>query len=119
LQIVLEFVIAQHSKEELQISHRKLVDGLRVARPIDAASGSPQWTGAIDTAMARYVRNYAQDHIQYGWHLDWGNDEHAISSWLGDFPQDGALYRYFGMEISSPYLCNAPYIISIYIWCVV
>jgi hypothetical protein len=31
---------------------------------------------------------YCVEHIQRGWDTDWASDEHAISAWLGDYPQD-------------------------------
>eukprot|EP01047_Picozoa_sp_COSAG01_P033032 COSAG01_NODE_2413_length_7745_cov_2.532304_6_plen_182_part_00 len=37
---------------------------------------------------SRYVRYRCAYHIQHGWNSDWAGDEHAISTWLGSFPQD-------------------------------
>ena len=45
-------------------------------------SGQPEWCNAGDSPK------YCVEHIQRGWDTDWANDEHAISAWLGDYPQD-------------------------------
>eukprot|EP01047_Picozoa_sp_COSAG01_P042920 COSAG01_NODE_3777_length_5704_cov_34.622658_2_plen_714_part_00 len=86
--IVGEFVAAQHSNEELQQAHRRMVDQLCASRPVDAATGAPEWCNAGDTLKSRYVRYHSAHHIEQGWYSDWARDEHAISTWLGNFPQD-------------------------------
>eukprot|EP01043_Picozoa_sp_COSAG02_P007664 COSAG02_NODE_233_length_27847_cov_20.383055_19_plen_215_part_00 len=99
--IVGDFVASQHTDEELRQSHRRLVDLLRAARPVDAVSKSPEWNNAGNTLISRYVRDYCSKHIQHGWNSDWENDQHAINYWLGDTPQDDIVRsagRFLGYE---------------------
>lgn len=86
--IVLDFVVSQHSGDELRNSHRRLVDLLRAERPLDAVSHQMEWNNVGNTPTSRYVRDYCSQHMQLGWNSDRESDEYAIKQWLLETPQD-------------------------------
>ena len=85
--IVRDYVIAKLSPSELQQSHRRLVDLLRAARPVDITTEQRQWNNVGNTPSSRYVQEFCAEHIRLGWNTEWESDDHACS-WLSDFPHD-------------------------------
>ena len=108
--IVGDYVCSLHSEEELRQHHRRLVDVLRTARPVDLTSKAPEWNNIGNTPVSRYVRDHCAEHIKTGWHSAWENDEHAIQKWLGDYPQDDivkAAASFLGFEKLSHLVSKA------------
>eukprot|EP01043_Picozoa_sp_COSAG02_P053250 COSAG02_NODE_5854_length_3987_cov_169.941872_2_plen_271_part_00 len=102
--IVLDYVISQHTSDELRTSHRKLVDLLRAERPLDAVSRQLEWNNVGNTPTSRYVRDYCLQHMQLGWNSDRQSDEHAIKYWLLEAPQDDIVKSagsFLGFEMLS------------------
>ena len=88
--IVREYVIAQHSEDEMRDAHRRLVDSFRVCRPADF-HGRKAWINAKlqqdNDPRSVYVCAAISHHIRAGWESDKGLLE-VESSCLFDTPQD-------------------------------
>ena len=76
-----DFCIGQHTANQLEAAHRRLVDIFRSSRPVNV-HGIQRWDFLISPA-AQYVHTYAKEHIKHGRGLeDW------TAEVLLDMPQD-------------------------------
>jgi hypothetical protein len=106
--IPLDFVIGQHSVEELRGAHGRLVEILRASRPTLAIGGMRAWDNAENSPVSRYVRFEARAHIQQGMAVRTAAEaaraplESALR-WLGDVPQDDLVLE-AGREVGAEVL---------------
>eukprot|EP01046_Picozoa_sp_COSAG06_P047343 COSAG06_NODE_6869_length_2736_cov_1.640880_1_plen_864_part_01 len=99
--LVLDFAVAQHSDQDLQLKHRQVVEAFRAARPADAHGRCMFDSTQMDDPLSVYVGTEIEYHVSKGWSADMENDELAIKSWLTDYPRDEivvAAGRVFGLE---------------------
>ena len=75
-----DFVIGQHSTEELRRAHHRLVDILRARRPPCG------WKLSREDAVSVYVCKEIAGHIKAGWDLARFAEDRASVEWLDDFP---------------------------------
>jgi hypothetical protein len=101
--IVREFVIAQHSEDEIRDAHRRLVNSLRACRPTDF-HGRKAWNNSKhqqeSDPRSAYVCASISHHVTAGWESD-KDSLGAESSCLLDTPQDEltvAAARMMGVE---------------------
>eukprot|EP01049_Picozoa_sp_SAG25_P003137 SAG25_NODE_176_length_12787_cov_14.980060_2_plen_1127_part_00 len=86
--LVLDFAVAQHSKEQLRLNHRAIVESFRSSRPADA-HGRRKFDSAHRTdSMCVYVCNEIEYHVSHALEADSSRDELATRVWLADVPQD-------------------------------
>jgi hypothetical protein len=86
--LVLDFAVAQQSKEQLQLRHRAIVQAFRASRPADAHGRRKFDRTQKQDLMANYVCNEVEYHVSLGWEEDATRDVLATREWLGDVPQD-------------------------------
>ena len=79
-----DYVVGQHSKEELRRAHHRLVQIIRQERP---SSGRGWELGAqAQHAVSVYVCTNIAEHVRGAWDIDrFAEDEEAVK-WLDDFP---------------------------------
>ena len=74
-----DFVIGQHSTEELRRAHHRLVDIVRARRP------ECGWKLSRDDAVSVYVCKEIAGHIRAGWDLARYAEDRDSVEWLDDF----------------------------------
>eukprot|EP01051_Picozoa_sp_SAG22_P005169 SAG22_NODE_300_length_12752_cov_3.102426_1_plen_653_part_10 len=86
--LVLDFVVAQHSEEELREKHRQVVEAFRACRPMNSF-GVREWErGDLgEDSICRYIGNEVAHHVRGALPADPLNDA-VVAGWLGDTPQD-------------------------------
>ena len=84
-----DFVVSQHTEEQLREKHRAVVQAFRKCRPTNA-HGIGEWDRDSPGTdfFTRYVRHEVIHHVRGGWQADALRDRLAIDEWLGDTPQD-------------------------------
>eukprot|EP01052_Picozoa_sp_SAG31_P018374 SAG31_NODE_1298_length_8922_cov_18.816956_6_plen_646_part_00 len=100
--LVLDFVVAQHSKEELCEKHRRVVEAFRAARPVDAHGRRKFAIRNREDPLCSYVISEIEHHLRHGWKTPMDQDELALTEWLGDVPQDEIVIsagKVLGMDI--------------------
>ena len=99
--LVLDFAVAQHTKEELRSMHRAVVEAFRVARPADFHGRRYFDATQVDSAISLYVLNEVAGHVTNAY----GGDE-ILCKWVTDVPQD-AIVMSAGQEMGSEALVSA------------
>lgn len=91
--LVLDFAVAQTKASVLRKNHRAVVEAFRAARPSNS-HGRRQFDGTLrEDPMASYVCSEGSYHLAKGWEADMENDDHALTHWLGDVPQDELVFH--------------------------
>jgi hypothetical protein len=81
--------VAQHSKEQLWLNHRAIVEAFRASRPADAHGRRKFDIAQNNDPMCSYVCDEIQFHISHGCKMnDMDQDELMTRGWLLDVPQD-------------------------------
>lgn len=83
--LVLDFVIAQHSDQELRQMHFVAVQAMRSSRPPDAFGRLKFDKTAANDRLSSYVCNEVQHHVSKAWHKQ---NPGRMTAWLCDTPQD-------------------------------
>jgi hypothetical protein len=87
--LVLDFAVAQHSKEQLWLNHRAIVEAFRASRPADAHGRRKFDIAQNNDPMCSYVSDEIQFHISHGCKMDdIDQDELMTRGLLLDVPQD-------------------------------
>lgn len=75
-------------RSNVQLNHRRIVEAFRDARPVDVYGRKQFVISVADDPICEYVCHEIDFHIKSAWETDMEHDSLAMSSWLGDVPQD-------------------------------
>jgi hypothetical protein len=90
--LVLDFTVAQQSKEQLRRSHRAIVEAFRSSRPADAHGRRKYDRAHRDDKMSVYVCDEIEHHVKRALEADMAHDELVTLGWLADVPHDIIVY---------------------------
>ena len=65
--LVLDWAVAQHSKEELREKHRAIVMAFRATRPLDFYGRGKYDKSLVGSPLNSYVCNEVEHHVVKGW----------------------------------------------------
>ena len=99
--LVLDFAVAQHTKEELRSMHRAVVEAFRAARPADFHGRRYFDATQVDSAISQHVLNEVGGHVSRAYE----SGDEILCKWVTDVPQD-AIVISAGQEMGSEALVS-------------
>ena len=100
--LVLDFAVAQHSKEELRQDHCSVVEVFRKVRPKGVFGRREYENSNAADPVAGYVCREIAYYVKESYRGA-GRDELILKTWLGDVPQD-AIVLATGHEVGCEML---------------